>query len=284
MKVVFYGAPGKFRELGIQQAIGRGVSSCGDDFRVETNSTHEPVPADVAMMVGMKATGLRERCLAAGQRVIVIDKGYDRKEDWWRVSVDRHQPTDYLMSLKRPTDRRMSAGWKLRPWRAHNAGRFVLITGGGAKYHSVWNLEPPAQWATDTFRAIRAAGWQGEIQYRPKPSQPDKTVPTGCVLSKPKAFVDALEGCHAIVTYGSNACFEAMCRGVPSIVTGDAVMRPISSTLVTDVRRPYLASEDDRRQILSALAYCQFREREWSDGTAWPEMRRQLDEVPSCAA
>jgi hypothetical protein len=279
MRVHLYVSPGKFREENLVKAIAAGVRDAGDQFSCGLNSVHQPVLADVAVMIGMKSADLRQRCVAAGQRVLTFDKGYDRKEDWWRVAIDRHQPTDYLPLLDRPADRRIAARWRTLPWRAN--GQFVLIAGGGAKYHSVWNLSPVAQWAQEMVDGIRAAGWQGDIQYRPKPSQPDKTVPAGSTLSAPKHIVDAMKGCHAVVTFGSNACFEAVCQGVPAIVLGDAVMRPISSTSLAEVCAPRLASVDDRLRILNALAFCQFREGEWSAGKAWPEVKRQLEEVPA---
>lgn len=281
MKVVFYVAPGKFREEGLLQAVQRGVEAAGDGFEVHPNNISVPVAGDVACMIGMKSTDLRLRCLAAGQRVLTFDKGYDRKDDWWRVSVDRHQPTDYLLDITRPGDRMTAAGWQMLPWR--KSGQFVLIAGGGAKYHSVWGMEGPADWASRITREIREAGWKGEIQYRPKPSQPDKTVPKGAVLSSPKYMTQALEDCWAMVTFGSNACFEAMCMGVPSIVLGDAVMRDVSSRSIEAVCKPFMAPDAVRRTILSNLAYCQFRQIEWSGGIAWPEVKRQMHEVPPLA-
>lgn len=282
MKVVFYRAPGKFREESLMAAVRRACELAGDTFTEALNSVDTPEPCDVCFMVGMKASALRDRCVAAGQRVVVADKGYDRKDDWWRVSINAHQPTAYLMTMYRPPDRMRAAGWTFKPWRRD--GRFVLIAGGGAKYHSVWNMEGPAAWAGSMVRGVRAAGWRGEIQYRPKPSQPDKTVPADSVLSSPKYMSQALDGAHAMVTFGSNACFEAVLAGVPSVILGDAVLAPISSTKLADVTAPRLASDAEREQLLRALAYCQFRESEWKAGTAWPEIKRQLDEVGRCGA
>lgn len=104
-------------------------------------------------------------------------------------------------------------------------------------------------------------------------------MPADAVLSGPKYMTQALDDCHAMVTFGSNACFEAVLSGVPSIVLGDAVMRSISSTDLADVLNPRLATDAERYQVLTALSYCQFREAEWRDGTAWPEMKQQLREV-----
>jgi hypothetical protein len=109
------------------------------------------------------------------------------------------------------------------------------------------------------------------------------------VLSRHKSIYQILgghaagsgDGAHALITYGSNACFEAMLAGVPSIVIGDAVMRPVSSTSLAEIERPRFASEDDRLSLLSALAYCQFRLHEIAIGAGINELKSQLREVIS---
>jgi hypothetical protein len=279
MKVVFYYAEGKSREGPLKEAFQHACRRYRDDLVWLPNSAETPAPADVAVMVGMKSTALRLACLAAGQRVLTFDKGYDRKDDWWRVSIDTHQPTRYLNQLRRPMDRYMEAGWNFAPWRASGSGQHVIIAGGGLKYHKVHRLPDPTDYARELARQVRDMGWSGEIFYRPKPSMPDIVPVEGTTLSRHKYIGQVLAGAHALVTFGSNACFEAMLAGVPSIVLGDAVMRPISSTQIESIMHPRLAEDGERARLLHTLAYCQFREREISKGKAWDEIKLQLREV-----
>jgi hypothetical protein len=103
------------------------------------------------------------------------------------------------------------------------------------------------------------------IIYRPKPSFKDAQPIEGTEFSTGDETInDALWGAHALVTHGSNACFEAALLGVPSIVLGDAVAAPISSRSLDDDREPLRGK---REQWFANLAYHQFTER--SSRTAW---------------
>jgi hypothetical protein len=289
MKFAFYISTGKSREAPLRDAWVAGCKVTGDELVVLPNSVAEPVPADVAVMVGLKSIDFRFKCQALGQRVLTFDKGYDRKEDWWRVSIDTHQPTPYLMTLKRPDDRMRAAGWSLMPWRVSNPDSPVIIAGGGRKYYDAHDLAEPVAYIGSIVEAIRAAGCRRKIWYRPKPSMADVIPVRDTVLSRHKSIYQILgghaagsgDGAHALITYGSNACFEAMLAGVPSIVIGDAVMRPVSSTSLAEIERPRFASEDDRLSLLSTLAYCQFRLHEIAIGAGINELKTQLREVIS---
>jgi hypothetical protein len=122
------------------------------------------------------------------------------------------------------------------------------------------------------------------IVYRPKPSWGGaEPIPgTKFSWSRAKNFItiyDDLKGAHCLVTHGSNACFEALQAGVPSIVTGDAALRPIFSTDIAEIENPRRASMPERRQIVDNLAYCQWSLGEIAQGDAWKFLRRQLDKL-----
>lgn len=278
MKFVFYLSEGKSREERLVEPFREGCKITGDEF-VQLSNQADPIDADVALMVGLKTIDLRHRCLALGQRVITFDKGYDRKFDWWRVAIDEHQPTEYLMSLGYGSGRMKQCGWKVKPWRATTETAPVIIAGGGRKYYDAHQLPDPADYIAELVAAIRAAGCKRRIWYRPKPSMSDVMPVADTVLSRHKSIYELLDGAHALITYGSNACFEAMLAGVPSIVLGDAVARPISSRGLDEIGAPVLAEDWGRLSLLSSLAYCQFRTSEMASGTAINEIKAQLLKV-----
>lgn len=281
MKFVFYISDGKYKEHPLADGWVKGCSLTGNEITVVPNTTRGPIPADVAVMVGLKSIELREACLAAGQRVLIFDKGYDRKDDWWRVSIDAHQPTDYLMTLRRPDDRMRAAGWRMKPWREDSPDRHVIIAGGGRKYYDAFDLPTPEDYIAQIVADIRAVGCSRKVFYRPKPSMSDVIPVKGTTLSRHKSIYEILGNAHALITFGSNACFEAMLAGVPSIVLGDAVARPISSTSLSEIEAPRLADDGGRLSLLTSLAYCQFRVREIASGMAIDEIIAQLREVVS---
>lgn len=281
MKFAFYIATGKSREAPLRDAWVAGCRAARQPIQVTTNDVVEPLDADVAIMVGMKSMELRERCKAAGQRVLTFDKGYNRKGEWWRMAIDVHQPTEYLRFIPRPTDRMDANGWKASPWREDDPSNHVIIAGGGRKYYNTHDLPDPETYVAQLVDSIRAAGSVRKIWYRPKPSMAECMPVAGTTLSRHKSIYEVLKGAHVLITFGSNACFEAALAGVPSIVLGDAVLKSISSTSLDDVEAPLMASNEERLSLLSSLAYCQFRLSEISNGTAIDEIKTQLREVVS---
>jgi hypothetical protein len=278
MRFVFYIAQGKSREAPLCEAFVAGCRKTGDHITVRPNNG-DPVPTDVAVMVGLKSIVLREACIAAGQRVLIFDKGYDRRDDWWRMAIDAHQPTDYLMTIRRGYQRAAAQGWDPKPWRENDPDRHVIIAGGGRKYYITHDLPEPVEYVSQMVASIRAAGCKRKIWYRPKPSMSDVVPVPGTSLSRHKTIYEILDNAHALITYGSNACFEAMLAGVPSIVLGDAVAGPISSRRLDDIEDPHLAPDGGRLSLLASLAYCQFRASEISTGWAVNEIKTQLREV-----
>ena len=112
---------------------------------------------------------------------------------------------------------------------------------------------PLAAWARETL--LRAAG------------RPDLGI---------AATVAALGGAWATVTHGSNFCFESVTSGVPCIILGDGVARPISSTRLSQIETPRLATDVERRKWLCGLSYCQWTLPEFASGQAWAEIKRRL--------
>jgi hypothetical protein len=174
---------------------------------------------------------------AAGAVPIMLDKGYVRTRrsvaglgvlagQRRRSPPDRHQPHE-------PQDAERPAGtrWASTSRRGAAAGNQIVIAGSSAKYHAFYGLPEPNEYYATSSLDIQART-DRPIIYRPKPSFKDAQPIEGTEFSTgDETITDALWGAHALVTHGSNACFEAALLGVPSIVLGDAVAAPISSHL-----------------------------------------------------
>lgn len=249
-------------------------SSLGQDY--------DPSTYDVACFVGVKSRELYRQHHDAGVHCVYFDKGYTRGKshspvggwEFWRVSINGHHPTKRLAALEMPTDRFDALGLDIRKW--NTSGSHILIAGSSAKYHAFYGLKDPTTFARDCVREIRGIT-ERPIWYRPKPSWRDAHPIIKTRYSKPpETIVQALGDAWAMVTHGSNACFEAMVLGIPSIVLGDAVARPISSTAIADIRSPRLATDTERRQLLANIAYHQWTLAEFSSGAAWEFIRQEL--------
>jgi len=139
-------------------------------------------------------------------------------------------------------------------------------------------MKDPTRWATKVANTLRTMTGR-PIHYRPKPSWREAVPIDGTVWSAPPQEPDvyaALAGAHAMVTHGSNACFEAILAGIPVIVLGEAVAKPISSHTLDAISSPLMVSLYERRQWAANLAYCQWTMQEFASGLAWQHLRPQI--------
>lgn len=282
MRVCFFSSE-KARERLLADAFMRGVIEHGDDafMRPLGDEGNTTIEAECFVMVGVKSRELFHAHWSRGAHVIMLDKGYVRHSgpgpiptwEYWRVSVDAHHPTQYLMDTARPSDRFDRLNLEVQPWRTK--GKQVVIAGSSAKYHAFYDLKDPTTFAKQIIKELLPRG--RPIIYRPKPSWKEAVEIKGSIFSRGKeSIMDVLAGAHALVTHGSNATFEAMLAGIPSIVLGEAVAKPISSTSLTEIEDPRIASDEERLQLLHNLAYCQWRMSEFASGEAWSFIRPVL--------
>jgi hypothetical protein len=232
-------------------------------------------PCDLAIVVGVKNLDLLHKYRAINIPVVYFDKAYDRADkNMWRVSFNDHQPTDYMRGMPRCDDaRRLKFGWKFDKWKT--GGRYILFAGSGNKYHTMKGLGNATEYATRMIRLIREIT-DRPIVYRPKPSFTAALPIEGSIFSRAKHIGEDLRDTFCLVTYGSNACFNALQSGVPSIVLGDGVTRDISSNSLMNINNPRLATGTAVDDLLSKLAYFQWSYDEISDGTFLKFIKREM--------
>lgn len=281
MKVRFYHSD-KARERILAEAFLDGVLAHGRD-EVEKRALGSGIDfdCDVSVMCGVKSRELWKAHARAGVALIYQDKGYSRHSrdddirawEYWRVAVNAHQPTAKFKPGY-PSDRRDALGWTFKPWRKE--GRHIVIAGSSAKYHAFYDLRDPTDWASKLVKQIEGLTTR-PIVYRPKPSWKEAVEIRGTTFSTgDEGIADVLQDAHVLLTHGSNACFEAMLAGVPTIVLGDAVAKPISSTAIEEIESPRLAEDKDRDELLNFLAYQQWTLAEMAAGEAWKNIRPMI--------
>lgn len=282
MSLVFF-ASDKTREQNLADAFVAGARAHRyPAYKSGLCASPDLTGAHVVAMVGVKSKRLFEATVAAGAIPIMLDKGYVRTRvagarvwEYWRVSVGAHHPTGgSLMLRKMPSDRWEALGLEVAPWQLR--GNQIVIAGSSAKYHAFYDLPEPNVYYRDLVAELRALT-ERPIVYRPKPSYRDaKRIAKTRFSGTSETIRDALWGAHALVTHGSNACFEAALMGVPSIVLGDAVAAPISSTSLAEIEKPL---KGKREQWLSNLAYHQWTEEEMREGQAWGHIASWLERM-----
>lgn len=266
----------------ITAAFVEGARVHGVDAEAVPGDYPETVDCDVAVLFGINARLRADAYHAAGVQTVMLDKGYLRhatqKEprwcEYWRIAVNSHHPTRYLGSLKSNTKRWDKLHRNIQPWRRF--GDHILIAGSSEKYHHYSELAEPTRYVKSVVKQLAALTPRRQI-YRPKPSWKDAVPVKGADFMPYGDIEPLLRGAHAMVTNGSNACFEAVLAGIPVVVLGDAVARPISSMTLEEIENPRLASDAERLQWFSDLANCQWTMSEMRSGEAWQHVKGLLD-------
>jgi len=276
MRIVFY-ASDQPRERALAAAFRAGAGRYGHETTIIPLGTLPTVKEyDLACMVGVKARLLWNRVVELGIPPLMFDKGYDRHKfnggwEYWRLSYQVQNP-DRTLTLGYPSDRFDAMGVKVKPWR--KSGKHILYAGSSEKAHAFWGIPPPTQYAKQVVSRLREVT-DRPIIYRPKPSWRGAMPVHNAEFShgNKRTLAADLEGCYALVVYGSNACFEAALSGVPSIILGNGVLRSISSTDLADINKPRLG---DRETLFHAIAYHQWTMAEMMSGEAFNTIARWL--------
>lgn len=293
-----------WRETNLARAIQRGAKLCGDSVEIREvpdDGQPEIVPCDLVLKIGVKSRNWFRAYNRAGIPYAYFDKGYIRTRavvwmEYWRVSVNGHQPLDYVKWAQHDRARADKMELDFDAWKID--GTHILLDGSSGKHHyfhadreyskdQMGELHSDAQAiAVDLVKQIKAKT-KKPIIYRPKPSwKLAKPIPgTEYARKRPgigdKEWRYDMRRAHCCVTVGSNLCFDAALFGVPSIVLGHGIAGPISSTSLDDIEAPYLASSAERRQWLNNVAWTQFHALdEFESGMAWRVIRDMVECTP----
>jgi len=282
-----------WRETNLAKAIQSGARLYGDEVEIRSvPDDGQPVvePCDLALKIGVKSRNWFRAYNRAGIPYCYFDKGVIRTRavewmEYWRVSVNGHQPLKYVETAKHDDQRAKKTGLDFKPWRT--GGEAVLVDGSSAKhhfFHSDWDAEGMHDYANEAARSlverVRAIT-KRPIIYRPKPSwKRAKPIP-GTQFSRGKEWRNDVARSHVVITAGSNLCFDSVCFGVPSIVLGHGIAGPISSTDLSELENPRLATDEERRQWLNNVAWTQFHALdEFENGMAWEVIKAMRDCTP----
>lgn len=240
----------------------------GSKHDVRLIKDNEPVPdGDADALIGVKAWPLLRALRPYGRPWLSFDKPYNR--DWpkhWRVSVNAHHPTDYLMNMSFPGDRAKMLGWKFNGWRSPRPKGHILLAGSSNKAHLFFDLEPANDWAADIVKQIKPLS-DRQIIYRPKPSFKDARPVPGARFSQGICKINGdLRHAHITVTYASVSCLDSLLAGVPCIILGPAIIRSISATNLSQIERPVFAEPKSCQKLLNNLAYVQWTLGEYKRG------------------
>lgn len=281
MRFVFYVAE-KDRNYGLAEALHAGAKVRGDTVEIIPQRQFiAPLDGfDGAACLGVKRAGKRllAQHLAAGQHFLFFDKSYMGRSQYVRVSIDSWQPLAYFRR-NRPADRFNRLGVRLQPRRQSNPNDMILFAGSSQKYCNFHDLGDATAYAEYIIAKLRQYT-KREIVYRPKPSwaanHPEECQPIrGTHYSHPHVEISKeIARCHLVATHGSNAAFDALAAGVPVMVLGDGLCKPMGLGFEFErIEEPPFPSDAERRQFFADAAYCQWTNEELANGVAWADLK-----------
>lgn len=291
MKVVFY-ASDKPREIMLAKSFELGIRAHGDNFELrrtadygEDRKYEGPSPdTDIAICFGVKGKSAEiiKEHVALSKHAVYLDKGYTRQKGegghtlYTRLSIDSSSPVKYFQRKRHRSDRFDRLELKILQRKDQTSTGHILFCGSSQKYHDFNSLGDATEYAEKALFKLRKASHR-QIVYRPKPSWTDaKPLPNYMFSNGSQDILDALRGCHALVTHGSSVAITAVLMGIPIVVLGETIMSPIAEADITKVDAPFWASSDQRHQWACDFAYCQWTQDEMRSGEAWAHVRTEL--------
>lgn len=141
---------------------------------------------------------------------------------------------------------------QIQPWR--DRGGHVLVCPPGDVFSEAIGGFKAKDWCVETVATLRQHT-DREIRVRVKPKAEEY-----------RTLAQDLRGCHALVTYMSNAAVEALVAGVPVFCLGPCAAQSMGRTDVAEIESP--AYPADRERWAAALAANQWTLAELAAGAA----------------
>lgn len=270
--------------------LAKGAAVHGDTVTLVPQTTFAKVPDTYD---GGGHIGLSRACkrimfgyLEAGKHFLFFDKGYWGRNVFWRVSVDGWQPLKYFRRFSRGPDRlavlEQKFGLTFSERKDKDAEAPIMFAGSCQNYANFFDLGDVNDYNLKILKKLRKHSLR-PILYRPNPSWYDKhndefkdihnKVPN-TQLSVGGNFIEAIQSCNLMVTHGTAAAVTAIQHGIPALIIGDGVAKSIAMGPDWDkIEEPYFPNGKELQQFYSDLAYCQWTVEEFSNGTAWQEIR-----------
>jgi hypothetical protein len=272
----------------IGPSLADGIRTVGDKVKVIDSRDYRGPFSDILLFYGFDGSRDSEIYKAycdyqrEGRRCVYVDLGYFRQRaslgrygDYHRFTVNgpdigygRH-PTAYFQRTKHPSDRISQFGIRLE--HRKKPGDYILLAGMSDKCARFEGFSFE-QWERDAVAKIRQVT-DRPIHYRPKPNKHNRYTPLpGTVFAPPTQDIGkALRGAWATVSHHSNAGIDGICLGIPAFCA-EGVCLPWSADL-SQIETPLMPTDDERRQWLADIAYCQWNRAEMDSGAYWKHLK-----------
>lgn len=209
-------------------------------------------------------------------KYIYIDLGYWQRKlyrsdynGFHKCVLNNRHPTKYFQR-NRDSRRITQDAPVIQPWR--DTGEHIVLAGMSAKGALSVGLQP-MEWERHIIGKLRKYT-NRTIVYRPKPSWHGFAPIDGTILSvDTQPISDILHNAHALVTYYSNASFDALAAGVP-IYTVEGPAKVASIPSLKEIENAHDYRSVNRKQLFNDISYCHFTKDEIASGMMFSQFMR----------
>lgn len=251
MQVALYALRSNRRALHVAEAMQQGLAAAGIKSPIRTDFRHG-VEGDVAIAYGWS----HEAIFRQYRHYLYFDLGYwgrtgqvTARDGYYRLAVNDWSPS--INMLREMTHTRIR---DIKISNQDDISRDKILIAAMSEKSAATHGYKFLQWEQDMLRRI--GGRSAYVRHKPRKNQTD-VVP----------IEKALREVKTVVTLHSNCVIDALKMGVP--VYAERGVGVLFSVSFSEILRPPVLSECDRRQLLSDISWTQWTPQEMREGGVW---------------
>lgn len=216
--------------------------------------------------------------------VIVIEVGGIKRGTTWKVGVNGINRSAYFGPLGANSDRSISLGLTVNPWRTN--GEYILVAGQHNKSLQWQNQPDISTWFTETFNQIRKYS-DRPILFRPHPRCKLPGIEHNfkhVYRQEPKPmsntyddFDMSFSNTWAVVNYSSNPGVQCIIAGVPAFVSSNSLANPVANNIsdFSNIENPAMP---ERQQWLNDFAWTEYTVEEIYSGLPLTRIKKYINQ------
>lgn len=246
------------------------------NLNIEAVWETKPCDCDVAVVWGIEKkllprTKIRreisERQKKHGGRVIVIEKGYIKRDEYYSAGYDSQNGWADFNNYLSPPDRRELLDLNIETNLNQKHRENILLCGQVPWDTSVQDINYKS-WCKDIIKAVRQKS-DKKIIFRPHPLGPemDECIDgiDDCELSINKSIDFDINRASCVLAYNSNSLVDAALKGVPVFAFNNGAMTwNIANKNLLKINNPNISSSSF--QWLNDICYAQWTLQEMKSG------------------
>lgn len=212
-----------------------------------------------------------ERALAQSKPVVVLEVGGIQRGTTWKVGINGINRSAYFGPGGNSSDRRISLGLELTPWKTNNTGSILICTQHD-KSEQWRDMPSVSDWVAETINKIRKhtdrhiivrTHPRCNIQFADKKYHNVNLQTPRKIPGTYDDFDYTFENAWAVVNWSSNPAVQAVIKGIPVFVGPSSLAYDVGNHNFDTINNPL---KPDREQWLNDYAHTEYTVDEIAQG------------------